>query len=95
LSNYLSEYVNTLAPILGVGGDTTNLKTQIAQGFINAHQSGQSISSVLNGIETLAQQKLQAQQGGSQGGPKISPQTSTGTGQLKYNDNGTLQAISF
>lgn len=67
LSNYLTEYVNTLAPILGVGGDTTNLKTQIAQGFVNAHQSGQSIASVLNGIEALANAKLNAQQGGSEG----------------------------
>lgn len=65
LSNYLSEYVSTLAPILGVGGDTTNLKTQIAQGFVNAAQSGQSISTVLDGIEQLANAKLAAQAGGS------------------------------
>lgn len=65
LSNYLSEYVSTLAPILGVGGDTTNLKTQIAQGFVNAAQSGQSISTVLDGIEQLANAKLAAQVGGS------------------------------
>lgn len=67
LSNYLSEYVNTLAPILGVGGDTTNLKTQIAQGFINAKASGQSIGAVLDGIEALAEAKLSAQKGGSNG----------------------------
>lgn len=67
LSNLLTEYVNTLAPILGVGGDTTNLKTQIAQGFINAHANNQSIQTVLDGIEQLAQAKLNAQVGGSQG----------------------------
>ncbi len=65
LSNYLQEYINTLAPILGVGGDTTNLKTQIANGFVNAAASGQSVSQVLDGIEQLAQAKLNAQQGGS------------------------------
>lgn len=74
LSNYLTEYVNTLAPILGVGGDTTNLKTQIAQGFVNAQQSGQSIQSVLDGIENLANAKLQAQ---AQGGAYSTPYTPT------------------
>jgi hypothetical protein len=73
LSNYLQEYVNTLAPILGVGGDTTNLKTEIANGFVNAHQSGQSISQVLDGIESLAQAKLNAQQGGSNGSSSSVP----------------------
>lgn len=67
LSNYLQEYINTLAPILGVGGDTTNLKTQIANGFVNAAASGQSLTQVLDGIEQLAQAKLNAQEGGSQG----------------------------
>lgn len=67
LSNQLTEYVNTLAPILGVGGDTTNLKTQIAQGFVNAAASGQSLSSVLQSISQLAQTKLNAQKGGESG----------------------------
>ena len=58
LSNYLNEYISTLAPILGVGGDTTNLKTQIAQSMINAQASGQNIMSVLNDLDSLAQTKL-------------------------------------
>lgn len=72
LSNYLNEYISTLAPILGVGGDTTNLKTQIAQSMINAQASGGSITSVLNDLDALAQTKLnqayQAGQGGFTGG---------------------------
>lgn len=81
LSNYLQEYINTLAPILGVGGDTTNLKTQIANGFVNAAASGQSVSQVLDGIEQLAQAKLNAQQGGSgsTGGTTGAPGTSGGS----------------
>ena len=58
LFNDINEYISTLAPILGVGGDTTNLKTQIAQSFVNAQASGQSISDVLSGIGALADQKL-------------------------------------
>lgn len=67
LFNYLAEYTNTLAPILGVGGDPTNLKTQIAQGFINARASGGSIADVLNSIGQLADQKVQNLQVGAQG----------------------------
>lgn len=78
LSNQLQEYINTLAPILGVGGDTTNLKTQIANGFINAKASGQSISQVLDGIEQLANAKLVAQQGGSGSTGGATGQQSTG-----------------
>lgn len=70
LANYLNEYISTLAPILGVGGDTTNLKTQIAQSFINAQASGESISQVLDSISKLADDKLaniiSAGQGGGQ-----------------------------
>lgn len=81
LSNYLQEYINTLAPILGVGGDTTNLKTQIANGFVNAAASGQSVSQVLDGIEQLAQAKLNAQQGGSGStGGAMGVSNSTGSG---------------
>lgn len=63
LANLLSEYVSTLAPILGVGGDTTNLKTQIAQSFVNGAASGQSISQVLQGIGTIASGKVAAIKG--------------------------------
>lgn len=79
LFNYLAEYTNTLAPILGVGGDATNLKTEIAQGFINAHASGKSISEVLNSIESLASQKIKNLQSGATGGGVVNGSSSGGT----------------
>lgn len=66
--NYLSEYANTLAPVLGVGGDPTNMKTQIAQAFINAGASGQSISQVLDSMNSLAENKIRDIQSGATGG---------------------------
>lgn len=71
LFNYLNEYISTLAPVLGVGGDTTNLKTEIAQSFINAKASGQSISQVLQNIGSLADQKLQNIVSAGQGGGQV------------------------
>lgn len=79
LSNYLNEYISTLAPILGVGGDTTNLKTEIAQSMINAQASGQSISTVLDNLESLANAKLAAIANAGQGGFQT-PGGSTGGG---------------
>jgi hypothetical protein len=71
LFNYLNEYISTLAPILGVGGDTTNLKTEIAQSFVNAKASGQSISQVLNNISKLADDKLANFTSAGQGGGQV------------------------
>lgn len=73
LFNYLNEYTNTLAPILGVGGDTTNLKTQIAQSFVNAAASGQSISEVLNSLSQLAANKVIDLQRGATGQGTVVP----------------------
>lgn len=75
LFNYLNEYTNTLAPILGVGGDPTNLKTQIAQGFVNAAASGQSISQVLEAMSGLARNKIADLQSGALGGGTSVPST--------------------
>lgn len=89
LFNYLNEYISTLAPILGVGGDTTNLKTEIAQSFINSKASGQSISDVLNSIGTLADQKLQNIQSAGQGGGVVAGNTaSNGTPNPGFGWNG-------
>jgi len=77
LFNYLDEYTNTLAPILGVGGNPTNLKTQIAQGFIDAAASGKSISEVLANMSQLAAQKIQNIQSGATGGGIVSNNSST------------------
>lgn len=79
LFNYLNEYISTLAPILGVGGDTTNLKTEIAQSFVNAKASGQSIAQVLQNIGKLADQKLQNIISAGQGGGQVAGGVPTGT----------------
>jgi hypothetical protein len=81
LFNYLNEYTSTLAPILGVGGDATNLKTQIAQSFINAAASGQSISQVLESLSQLAKNKVIDLQRGAVGqGTVVPPTQSQNTG---------------
>ena len=72
LFNYLNEYTSTLAPILGVGGSATNLKTEIAQSFVNAQASGASIKEVLNNIESLADNKIQNLKSGAVGGGVVS-----------------------
>lgn len=79
LFNSLNEYTSTLAPILGVGGDPTNLKTQIAQSFINAQASGQSIATVLNNIENLADQKITNFRSGALGGGVVSSPSLSGS----------------
>ncbi len=82
LFNYLNEYTNTLAPVLGVGGDPTNFKTQIAQSFINAAASGQSISQVLDAMSKLATNKIADIQSGALGGGTNVPAPSGGGGGL-------------
>lgn len=71
LFNYLNEYTNTLAPILGVGGSPTNLKTEIAQGFINAKAQNQTIPQVIQSIGDLATQKIKNLQSGATGGGTV------------------------
>ncbi len=80
--NYLSEYANTLAPVLGVGGDPTNMKTQIAQAFLNPQASGQSTQQVLKAMGDLATQKIENLQSGASGGGVVASSpasSSTGT----------------
>lgn len=84
LANLLDEYTNTLAPVLGVGGNPTNLKTQIAQGFINGAASGKSIAQVLDDMQQLAAGKISDLQSGATGGgvvssPHLGPTTSGGS----------------
>lgn len=80
LFNYLNEYTNTLAPILGVGGDPTNLKTEIAASFINPRAGAPSIAEVLNNMSSLSKGKLQDIRSGATGGGVVSSPTSYGTG---------------
>lgn len=68
LFNYLQEYSNTLAPILGVGGDPTNMKTQIATSLINAQASGQSIMQVIQNLQDAAKSKISSLTSGAFGG---------------------------
>lgn len=90
LANNVAEYVNTLAPILGVGGDTTNYKTALAQQFLNGAASGQNMQQILAGIAQTASVKLQQQQtaGGSTGTvTPTNPTSATGS------TNGSLYAF--
>jgi hypothetical protein len=80
LANYLNEYTNTLAPILGVGGDPTNLKTEIAASFINAAASDQSIAEVLENMQSLSKGKIANLRSGAGGGGVVSSSQSYGTG---------------
>lgn len=95
LFNYLDEYTNTLVPILGVGGNPTNLKTEIAQGFINGAASGASISEVLNNMAQLAAGKIQDIRSGATGGGTVSNSTTGNTSSIQKNSDGTLRAVSF
>lgn len=82
LFNLLNEYTSTLAPVLGVGGDTTNLKTEIAQSFINAKASGASIQEVLNNIGQVADSKIANYQSGGTGGGVVSSGLNSGNNSL-------------
>lgn len=61
LSQNLNEYINTLASIIGVGGNPTNLKTEIANSMLNGRMSPQAINAQLDNLEVLAKAKLQQQ----------------------------------
>lgn len=68
LANYLNEYANTLAPILGAGGSITDYKTGLAQSLVNGKASGQSIAEVLANISKAADDKLANMQSAGTGG---------------------------
>lgn len=89
LANYLNEYISTLAPILGVGGDTTNLKTEIAKSMINAKAGSASIIEVLGNMEKLADDKLKNIESAGQGGGQVSNGTPTNT------SGGTISAGGY
>lgn len=73
LSAQLNEYMSTLAPILGVGGDSTDYKTSLAQGMLNAKMQPQGIATLLNTIEQTAKTKLDQQSLG--GGTNLGTQS--------------------
>lgn len=78
LANNIAEYVNTLAPILGVGGDTTNYKTELAQQFVNGAANGQNLQQILNGIDQTASVKLAQQKTAGSSTGTVTPTTPTG-----------------
>lgn len=84
LFNSINEYISTLAPILGVGGDTTNLKTEIAQSFIDSSASASSISQVLDGIDKLATDKLANIASAGQGGGQVAGGTPASAGLFNW-----------
>lgn len=67
LYGYLNDYTAKIAAVLGVGGDTTNLKTEIAQSMVNGLASGKNIVEVLNGINAQADASLSTVASAGQG----------------------------
>lgn len=67
----LQEYANTIAPVLGVGGTATDLKTSIATAMIPTLTSGGTLTQALANLDTLAKGKINAaiKAGGSLGQP--------------------------
>lgn len=54
----LNDFVASLAPILGVGGNVTDMKTQMSNQIVNGLQSGQTIQQVVNYFLDQAKQKI-------------------------------------
>lgn len=65
LSAQINEYLQTIAPIMGVGGGVTDYKTSLAQGMLDGNMSPQAIVDQLNTIERTAETKLKLQATGS------------------------------
>ncbi len=74
----INDFVSSLAPILGVGGSTTDMKTQMSSQIVNALQSGQSINQVIGYFLQQAQQKIQGLSSG--GGAGLGSSSSGGSG---------------
>lgn len=81
LLNDLQEYANTIAPALGVGGTPTDNKTYIANSMIPMLASGETITQVLDNLDSLAVGKINksVQQGSTLGGTVV-PQAPTNIG---------------
>lgn len=54
----INDFVASLAPILGVGGSSTDMKTQMSAQIVNALQSGSSIKDVVSYFLDQAKQKI-------------------------------------
>lgn len=71
LANYITEYANTLAPILGAGGSITDFKNSLAQSLVNGAASGQSIREVMANISKAADDKLANLRSSGMGGGQV------------------------
>lgn len=60
----INDFVASLAPILGVGGNVTDMKTQMSNQIVNGLQSGSTIQQVVSYFLSQAQQKIQGLQAG-------------------------------
>ena len=54
----INDFIASLAPILGAGGNVTDMKTQMSSQIVNALQSGQSIQDTVNYFLDQAKQKI-------------------------------------
>lgn len=97
LSSQLNEYLQTITPIMGVGGNATDLKTSLAQGMLNGHMTAQAIVDQLNTLEQTAKTKLdqQAFGGGTKLGTNSGTYTGGASGQSIPNGNGGTMFGSF
>jgi hypothetical protein len=64
----INDFVASLAPILGVGGASTDMKTQMSSQIVNALQSGSTIKDVVSYFLDQAQQKIKGLSAGGGAG---------------------------
>lgn len=69
----INDFVASLAPILGVGGSATDMKTQMSSQIVNALHSGSTISQVVQYFLDQAKQKVQGLSAGGGAGVGSSP----------------------
>lgn len=82
----INDFVASLAPILGVGGNITDMKTQMSSAIVNALQSGSTINDVISYFLDQAQQKVQglAKGGGVGVGGEINSNGTTNANQFSW-----------
>ncbi len=83
LASQLNEYLQTITPILGVGGDSTDYKAGLAQSMLNARMSPEAIVQQLNTLSQTAATKLEQQKLG--GGTQL-PGQQTQSGALTWDN---------
>lgn len=82
----INDFIGSLAPILGVGGSVTDMKTRMSSQIVNALQSGSTIKDVVSYFLDQAKQKVQGLSSG--GGAGVGSQSSG-------NSNGSVSAGGY